>query len=828
MVLGIALGVAVVVAIDLANASAESAFRLSTESLTGKATHQILGGPGGVKEEVYTHLMRSGWAQPAAPVILAYISSPQLGDLPLQLVGIDPFSDSAFHSFWSGKGTLSTSQMSRFMTQAGAVMLSRPLAERFGLQLGSTFQINTGGKTTSAYVSGLIQPADDLAARTLEGIVLADISTAQELTGQLGMLSRIDLILPSGREDLLRSLQSQLPAEYRIAPASERTTSIEQMTAAFRLNLTALSLLAMVVGSFLIYNTMTFSVVQRRGLFGTLRCLGATRGDIFVLVLTESLLVGLAGSGLGILLGLLLGRVTVGMVSQTINDLYYTTTIRSVGVDWISLLRGAALGLAATLVTAALPAWEAALVPPRAALMRSGLEGKTRQTAGVRALMGMFALLLALAIFLYPGAGLLAGFGGTLLLVLAAALFSSVLAVYLFRLAGVLTARIFGLTGKLAPRNLVNSLSRTAVAAIALMVAVAVTVGVTVMIDSFRHTVVLWLDQTLQSDVYITAPLFTATTSSSAMDHRILQRLQAWPGVLRVDEQRSTAVQSESGEVEVSAVDNPQIGSERQFLALAGDSSSVWQRLQSGAVLLSEPLANRLGVSAPGGSLRLETVVGWHDFPVIGIYYDYASSQGTVLMALETYQSFWQDDAVTAIGLHLAPGVDSDQVVHALQTGLKDGQALEIRANSALRRDVLAVFDRTFSITIALRLLATIVAFIGVLSALFLLQIERQREIGILRALGLTLHQMRQMIFLETGILGLTAGLLALPTGYALSYVLIHVINKRSFGWTLQMSLDPWALVQGVLVAVVAALLAGLYPAWRLSRLSAVEAIRNE
>jgi len=243
---------------------------------------------------------------------------------------------------------------------------------------------------------------------------------------------------------------------------------------------------------------------------------------------------------------------------------------------------------------------------------------------------------------------------------------------------------------------------------------------------------------------------------------------------------------------------------------------------------MSEPLAYRLGMRSAGTQIELNTAEGWHTFHVIGIYYDYASSEGTVLMGRDAYLRYWKDSQINTIGLTLSPGKDVDTVTRAIQDGVKGSQGLIIRANQSLRKDVLEVFDRTFAITIALRLLATLVAFVGVLSALFLLQIEKQREVGILRALGMTGGQLRQMVFLETGLMGLAAGLLALPTGYALSLILIYVINKRSFGWTLQLSVEPGVLIQGVIVAMAAALLAGVYPAWRLSRIPAAEAIRYE
>jgi putative ABC transport system permease protein len=198
-------------------------------------------------------------------------------------------------------------------------------------------------------------------------------------------------------------------------------------------------------------------------------------------------------------------------------------------------------------------------------------------------------------------------------------------------------------------------------------------------------------------------------------------------------------------------------------------------------------------------------------------------------MSLDSYQSFWKDTGITAVALHLEPGLDADRTTQELQSALAfRGQRLLIRPNQALRQDVLEVFDRTFAITGALQLLATLVAFIGVLSALLSLELERQRELGILRAIGLSVRELWGLVMLETGLLGSAAGLLSIPTGYVLALILVTIINRRSFGWTLQMQVLPDPFLQALVVAVAAALLAGIYPAVRMGRMLAAEAIRYE
>lgn len=836
MVLGIMLGVAVVVAIDLANASASRAFDLSTEAVVGKATHQITGGPSGLESRVYTDLRRAGTGLPMAPVIVEYVVSPQLGDQPLQLLGIDPFAEAPFRSYLgagyggdpagvAGRGAL---DLRDFLTQPGAVLISQGLAERFVLSPGQVITLELSGKTQAAFISGVIQETDALSRRALQGLILTDISTAQELTSRLGRLDRIDVIAPPNNPAVLEALKTRLPQGVRLDPVTARSGTVEQMTAAFRVNLTALSLLALVVGMFLIYNTITFSVVQRRALFGTLRCLGVTQQEVFMLVMSEALLTGFLGALLGMGVGVLMGQGAVQLVTQTINDLFFVVTVRGVQIPIFSLLKGGLLGVLATLLTAAPPAWEAASVPPRLALSRSGLELKARRALDMAAGFGSGLILVGAGLLYFSASSLVVNFLGTFAVIVGCALLVPIVSGLFLRVSAPFLGWIWGSLGRMAPRNVLNSLSRTAIAVMALMVAVSVTIGVSLMVSSFRRTVVTWLEETLQGDIYIAAPSLTATTPSAPLEPEVIQKARAWPGVEQVYVLRSVNVDSPNGLVQVAATDNDRLGQERVFLAIDVPVETLWENMLQGAVIVSEPFANRVGLPQHRGRVTLETLEGPQEFPVVGIYYDYASTQGTVLMALPIYQSLWNDTQISAMALRLSPGADVDKTASQLQQGLASAQRLSVRANQTLRQEVLEVFDRTFAITGALQLLATVVAFIGVLSALLSLELERQRELGILRAVGMTARQLWGLVLLETGLMGSAAGLLSMPTGYILALILVFIINRRSFGWTLQMQVDALPFVQALLVAVLAALIAGLYPAWRMGRMLTSEALRSE
>ncbi len=840
MILGIALGVAVVVAVDLANVSASRAFDLSVDSVAGRATHYVVGGPQGLDEALYADLRQAGVVREAAPVVTAYATSPQLDGRTVQLLGVDPFAEAPFRSYFSAGEPASIAQLTSFLTQPGAVLLGSNLAqqyqgdERHPLEPGATLQLEIAGRQREVVLTGLLNPADDLSRRALEGLMLADIATAQELTGRVGRLNRIDLILPEPSEpkaakiDTLLSRDTEDAANVQVQPVEIRTGATKQMTAAFRLNLTALSLLALVVGMFLIYNTMTFSVVQRRTLFGVLRSLGVTRREVFALVLGESLIIGVISAGLGLALGVLMGQSAVQMVTRTINDLYFVLTVRGVEVPLISLLKGAALGVGATVAAAAPPAREAATVPPRAALSRSGLESKAERAATLAGVAGVALILAGVATLALPTKSLVVSFGGTFEVILGFALLTPLVTKTLMHIVQPPLQRALGVLGRMAPRDVSNSLSRTAIAVAALMVAMSVTIGISLMITSFRQTVIVWLSDALQGDIVVSAPSVSGLQDVTPVDPEAAPIVADHPNVSRVDLLRSTSVESPLGPIDVEAGNSPDYGDGLRYLASEGSPRETWAAVLDGqAVIVSEPLANRLDLSR-SDALDLYTNDGLRTFPIVGIYYDYASTRGTAIMSLSTYRDGWDDDTVTALILQLTPGAEPDQTARELEEALAPVQGLLARPNQAIRQAALAIFDRTFAITGALQALATVVAFIGVLSALLALQLEKQREFGILRAVGLTVRELRGLILLETGLMGTVAGLLSLPAGLALAVILIYVINRRSFGWTLQMVVTAAPFVQAVIVSLLASLLAGIYPALRMGEIAPADALRYE
>lgn len=808
-VMGIALGVAVVVSIDIANASAKRAFDLSAERVTGRATHQIVGA-GTIDGDIYRMLRTELGLRPSAPIVEGYVS---YGGRALQLFGIDPFADRAFRPYTSDALSI---DLAAFLGPTPTVLAPPWL----GASEGDTLHLLIDGRTKVVSVIGVLLPEDETSGEATRNLLVADVGTAQRLLDMPDRLSRIDLILEDAD-----TLEAFLPPGVRLMRSAARTATLEQMTDAFELNLNALSLLALVVAMFLIYNTITFSVVQRRTLIGRLRAIGVTRREIFASVLLEAAVLGLAGALIGLLVGVGLAQVLVRLVTQTINDLYYVLDVRSVAIEPMVLVKGAVLGIGATVVTAVLPAREAASAPVSTVLRRSEEEHRMRSRVPRMAAAGFMAAAVGVGVLLVSGRNLVLSYVGLVLLLAAFALLTPAATQLLVRSLRTILGRPFGLIGRMSAQGVVHNLSRTSVAVAALGIAVAATVGVGTMVSSFRDTVTSWLDYTLQADLYIQPPGPGVRLAGGTLDADLADRIRQVPGVRSVSTVRRLEVTIDGRRATLSAVE-PSRGGPTSTRFTEGDPATIGNAFRrGGTVLVSEPFAYRNDIER-GDTLALPTDRGTARLPVAGVFYDYGSESGLISMARQDFEDYYDARGLSGISVYAEEDVDLAALERRIQE--QADQALAIRSNRALREASLEVFDRTFAITTVLRILALFVAFGGIVSALMALQIERASEFAVLRAEGLTPGQLRRLLTLQTGVMGTIAGVLAIPLGLVLAYVLVYVINKRSFGWTLEFSVAPDILLEAFAVAFVAAIVAGLYPAWSLSRTDTAEGLRTE
>lgn len=807
-VLAIAIGVAVVVAVDLANQSALRAFDAAERVLLGAASHRLLGGPEGVPEEVYLWLRMEQRIRRAAPVVEGRARLPAL-ERTVTLLGLDAFAEGELRM---GALAPDAGNLGQLLAVPNTALLSEDLQQALALRPGERFLLRAQGREVELTFLGLLAGTEP----ALAGLVVMDIASAQELLGREGWLSRIDLAVSAAEA---ARLQAVLPAGLRLLDATAQAGSLQELTAAFRLNLTALSLLALLVGLFLIYNTLSFAVVRRRHMVGTLRALGVTQGEIMRGLLQEAALLGLLGALAGLALGVPLAHGLVRLVGRTVATLYAEQAVLGLVLTPWSITKALLLGVLGTVLAAWLPARESAALPPRQLLSRAALEAGSRCWLLRVALIGA-ALAAAGVLLLLASGGLAAGFLGLFAIVLGAALGVPLLSAGLMGLAVPLLAAAAGTVARLAGRGAVASLSRTGVAVTALAVAVAAVVGVGIMIQSFRDSVDGWLEHTLQADVYVGAE------AGAVLDAELVERIRLLPLAADVSVSRRLQLATEAGPLQLWALElGPQAW--RGFQLLEGEPESAYRAFRAGGVMVSEPFAYRHRLRV-GDGLRLPTREGMREFPVVAVYRDYGSDRGVVTLHADTLQRWFGISPITGIGVYGSGETTAEALLEAVRTLLPEARGIQLNSQQALRQRSLEIFDQTFAITNVLRLLAGIVAFAGILAALAALQLERARETAVLRAIGLTPAQSAALTVTQSGLLGLAAGICALPLGVMLSGLLVHVILRRAFGWSMNFLVSPHILLEGVALAVLAALLAGLYPAWRSQAEPPAPALREE
>lgn len=824
--IGLTLGVGTIVAVDIATASARRAFELSLEAVNGATTHQIVGGPRGIDERLYVQLRKQPPpAEPLprlAPVVSGYAT---VGEHVMQLVGIDPFASAALDAGGTGGPAFAVQGVGAvraWFTTPGSVVMSAAAAQQLRIGADGHFELEVGGVPHPATLIGRIADAGP----GFDGLILTDIAQAQEWLGATGRLSRIDLHAGAGAagEALLAQLRAWLPAGLALHPSRAAARETFAMTDAFTTNLRAMSLLALLVGTLLIYGAVSFAVLQRRTIIGVLRALGATRREVLAIVLGEATVLGLAGAICGMLLGLAIGRGLLGLVSRTINDLYFVVAVNAVSVPATTLVKALGAGLATALAAALVPALEVAASSPQLALARSVLERRAQHVARRLVLVSLVLALGAGVAVSASTRSLLAGFVALFLLLLSVAAVTPAALRALARSGARLAAHSSTVT-RLALADVATSLSRTGVAIAALGMALAAMIGVAVMVGSFRESLRQWLLESMRADLYVSAP-GVSDSLERRLDPQVIAALLAVPGIRAHSEGRRVTVDSASGPLELNAVSLVP-ASYAGFRFTRGDPARAWGEFRRGAILISEPLAWRLSL-APHDTLNLDTASGPRAFTVAGVYREYGNDRGEVLMDLGEYRRWWNDEGIAALGIYLAPGVSTVTAAGALRAAAHGRQALLIRSNADIRELSMRIFERTFVITRVLYWLAAGVAAVGLVSALLAWELERARELALLRSLGLTPAGTVLLVMGQTAFMGLAALLAAIPAGLLTALTLTDVINRRAFGWQIGLHFGAEQFTNALWLALAAALAAGVYPAWRSARLALAAGLREE
>jgi putative ABC transport system permease protein len=838
--LGVVLGVAVIVAIALVNRTLVGSFQRTIELIAGKSVLQVENGESGFRESLFPAVRDTAGVRDAAPAVDGFLPLVGIKGEKLYIYGVDFLADSSIreHEFVGGAFELESAL--DFIARPDSIALTVSFARRLGLRAGSTIRLATSRGVRDYTVRALLR--EQGAAKVFGGnFALMDLPVAQISLGKEGKLDIVDLTVEEGErvETVRQRIESRLGGAAQVQRPRERGEQIESLMTSFRVGLFFVSLVALFVGFFLIYNTVSVSVVQRKREIGTLRCLGVLRRQILSLFVMEALAIGWAGSIAGIFTGILLANAALLVVGQTVNSLFFQLDVGNGVFALREIWIGLAVGMGVSVLAAIHPAWQATRVTPLESSRQAVWRPRARGTS--RASLAGLALLIAapaLAAISFAGAtgvekftiGVVAMMLFLLGLSFLAPLFVFWWAGIFWRFASHLPKDSGFLRGeaRLACDSLRRAPGRSGITIATLMISLAANFTVAAFVTSVRESLLLWVDRMVTADLVVHSGAKTAGPLNVPLKEELGAKFEALPGVAVVDFYRLIRSNYEGRPIMIESFSARRSARVRTLPMIAGDGTAALGQMAAGeGVIVSESFRDKFGKTV-GDVIRLSTPSGSVSFKIIGVYVDYTSDSGSVLIEREVYKKLWGDDLVDAFDLWLARGADPQAVIDRINRDYGDQYQLFVSTHKELKDNVIRLMEQSFSVNYAVEIVAVVVAIFSVINTLLASILDRTREIGVLRAIGATNKQLRGMVMAEAGWIGFLGGILGLFAGAVMSYH--HVVYNTRFltGWTFQYYYPAGVAVLSLVGSVVLCLLAGYLPAKRAASIPIVSAIGYE
>ena len=854
-VVGVGLGVAATIAVQAANGHVLRSFEQSVLAVAGPVALEVSAGEAGIDEHLITAVRDVPGVDSAKPVVevAVHATMPGLRQGSFRILGLDLLEELSSGrnrlpvSLDSFDGSRNEEDLNGLLAPHG-IVVGQTLASELQVGPQDVLTLEAGSRDITVTVTAVMHRSPD-SPSVWDRLAVMDIAAAQQTFGLIGHLDRIDVVTrsPIPVEKVAEAIRKILPPAVMVQRPIQRSRQVESMIDAFQMNLAVLSTVGLLVGIFLIYNTVSFTVTQRRREVGILRAIGMSEPLVVGLFLAEALLFGLVGGIAGGWLGLMLGNVLVDLVGRTIHDLY--APMADLSKAWVFspgsgslLLEAAAIGSGVSMLGALGPSLDAGRTVVVAALAPGEYEVTQQMRAVPLGWAGIVLLMTALACaFMQPVGGVPAfGYLATFFVLAGLSCLAPILLQQVCRTRELGRAAhspsFGGAIRQIAREQTARGLGRNAVTVSAFLVGVAIMVGVLMMIRSFRDTVEIWIDQTVMAD-FIVAPAGWPHASRSGTPNDTLpgewrEKLARAEQVTAVDAYRDLRIELQGRQVALVSRDLALHAARSRYLFLQGESSAILKRAAGGeGAILSEVLANALHV-AEGNRLTVMTPAGEKEVSVLGVFYDYATDGGKLIIDRSLYRRWWNNEGVTLFPVYAEPGADLEQVrlglLRILAQETEGLRSTTVLTNGQLREEILRIFDRTFSLTYVLEAIAVIIAMLGIINTLVTSVVERRRELATLQALGSSRGQVTALILWEAGYLGVLGTAMGMLGGVALAWILIRVINRQSFGWTIQISWPLGLMAEVAALALAASLLAGLWPARWAAKQPLVEGLRYE
>lgn len=787
LALAIALGVALGFAIYLINRSAADEVSLAARSLYGLADLAIESAAG-LDENLYPRVAAVAGVAVASPVVEV---EAKLADRrgALTLLGVDAFRSRQLQSSLAALAGTMTMSSAAFDPQA--VFLSASAARELQRDTGDFVEIQIGETTQRLRVAGVLPQAglEDRAG-------LMDIAAVQWKFDRLGKLSRINVRLASGAraERVRQDIAALLPPEARVTTPGEASNEALRLSRAYRSNLTALALVALFTGGFFVYSTQSLATLRRRREFAVLHALGVTRGQQLMLVLASSAIIGTCGAVLGIVLGVGAARLGLDSIGGDLGAGYFRGLAAEFEVRGWEIAAFCVLGVGVAMIGALRPAIEAARVPTASALKAGDVTSSELRTHG--RVVAILLLLAVVALLMPPIAGLpLPGFIAIALLMIGAVIAMPSIVRIVLRYAPVARAIPY----QIAIAQIAGTARYATLSVSAILVSFSLMVSMAIMVTSFRTSLDQWTQRILPADVYVRLGY---VGQSAHLDARTVQRIGQLPGVAHFETGRFARAQL--------ALDKPAVTLVARSEEHVSIASTLWVIESADATIgrgptpawVSEAAADLFGLHV-GDTFELSVAGRSLQAFAAGTWRDYEHQNGAIVIGSADYVRATGDTGVNTVSLWLQPGTEA----HSLENAIRDllpATQYDLRTPPDLRKLSLQAFDRTFAITYLLELVAVLIGLFGIAAGISAQVLARRGEFGVLRHLGFTRAQIATMLAIEGAVLGAVGVLVGLITGGGVGLILIYVVNRQSFHWSMDLA-APGLLLTSLSAVLIAA-----------------------
>jgi putative ABC transport system permease protein len=844
--LGVSLGIALYVAIQLINGSTTASFRESIESIAGRSKLTVSAGDAGFPEEKVAELQKVPGVRSAVPLVVsrAYLAG-GTGDSTesLMVLGVDLLKEDGVRSYKATDQEVIDDPFT-FLNQPDSIILTKAFAARRGLKIDSQFQIATARGARTMTVRGLLEPEGP--AKAYGGnLAIMDIDGARVTFGKERKVDRVDLVLRDGvaPNRLAETLRAKLGPGFTVEDASAQTNAMTRVISSYQTLLDLFSVLALFVGVFLITNTVNISVAERRKEIGTLRSLGTPRQQILVLFLAEAAVMGLVGAFLGVWLGRGLAALLVDLVAHSMT-IEYATPIQpgEIVFGWSQVFRGLAIGAGAALLAALYPAVRAVTIQPMDAMKRIDEGAEAVRSRRVYGLAFGVALLLYLAVSSVAGWAAsarifevldpVAAMAGVALV----APFAVLGLVRLLQRAYAALARTGGAVSRLARDNLMQNPKRTGSNVRILMVGLTLVIILSSLAGSFKSSIVGWYDRTLNADLVVSSFGSLVSNQVQPIHESIGGELATLNGIRKGPSRsayaiRSIHIQYGGKQLSLKAYDETDPADHyANFEVLDRPTVDAAQELYHApdlTTLVSESFAQNFHKKT-GDVIEVNSPSGPVSLRIVGVVSDFSSPEGLLYLDRAKYRQIWRDPLVDGFALFAQPGYDPELIRREIDRRFGRSLNLTSVSQGEIKRQVAERIDKAFSYTRAIEAAALLVALLGLLNTFLISVMERTQELGVLRALGMSRRHVRGLILREAFLQGSLGAVTALVLGTAAAYFLVTYSLSHLLGWVLYFSV-PWgSLAVTAAVGILVAMLAGLYPSFRAGKIEISQALEYE